>query len=312
LKAVRVAAFLFSPFVTGNAGGKGERCRFFVLSFPQQTPFMSLVEALIIAFVEGLTEFIPISSTAHMIFASTAMGIQEDEFVKMFQVSIQFGAILAVVVLYWRKFFDFKNPSFYFKLALAVLPALVLGYLLNDKIEELLSSPLPIAIVMIAGGVILLFVDRLFRNPQVTDESKISIPKAIIIGFWQCLAMMPGVSRSAASIIGGMQQKLSRGAAAEFSFFLAVPTMLAVTVYSIFLKDWGIAGDTHKGYELITQNRETMIAFLLGNVTAFIVALLAIRFFIGFLKKYGFRVWGIYRIIAGLILLVLLLTKTIG
>lgn len=273
---------------------------------------MSLVEALIIAFVEGLTEFIPISSTAHMIFASTAMGIQEDEFVKMFQVSIQFGAILAVVVLYWRKFFDFKNPSFYFKLALAVLPALVLGYLLNDKIEELLSSPLPIAIVMIAGGVILLFVDRLFRNPQVTDESKISIPKAIIIGFWQCLAMMPGVSRSAASIIGGMQQKLSRGAAAEFSFFLAVPTMLAVTVYSIFLKDWGIAGDTQKGYQLITQTRETMLAFVLGNVTAFIVALLAIRFFIGFLKKYGFRVWGIYRIIAGLILLVLLLTKTIG
>lgn len=127
MKAVRVAAFLFSPFVTGNAGGKGERCRFFVLSFPQQTPFMSLVEALIIAFVEGLTEFIPISSTAHMIFASTAMGIQEDEFVKMFQVSIQFGAILAVVVLYWRKFFDFKNPSFYFKLALAVLPGSGVG-----------------------------------------------------------------------------------------------------------------------------------------------------------------------------------------
>lgn len=273
---------------------------------------MSLVEALIIAFVEGLTEFIPISSTAHMIFASTAMGIQEDEFVKLFQVSIQFGAILAVVVLYWRKFFDFKNFNFYIKLALAVVPALVLGYLLNDKIEELLSSPLPIAIVMIAGGIILLFIDRLFKKPEINDESKISIPRAIIIGCWQCLAMMPGVSRSAASIIGGMTQKLSRSAAAEFSFFLAVPTMLAVTVYSIFLKDWGYAGDQHKGYQLIMQNRDTMIAFVVGNMAAFVVALIAIRFFIGYLKKYGFKVWGIYRIVVGLILLLLLLTKTIG
>lgn len=273
---------------------------------------MNLFEALLIAIVEGLTEFIPISSTAHMIFTSTILGIQEDDYVKMFQVSIQFGAILAVVVLYWKKFFDFKNPRFYFKLALAVLPALLLGYLFNEKIETLLESPLPIAIVLVLGGIVLLFIDRLFNHPTVTDEQEISIPKAITIGFWQCLAMMPGVSRSAASIIGGMHQKLSRKAAAEFSFFLAVPTMLAVTTYAIFLKDWGAEGSKRKGYEMILSSQENLQAFLLGNLAAFIVAILAIRFFIRFLTRYGFRIWGIYRIVMGIILLILLLTGVIG
>lgn len=273
---------------------------------------MSFIEAILIAIVEGLTEFIPISSTAHMIFTSTILGIQEDDYVKMFQVSIQFGAILAVVVLYWKKFFNFRNPRFYFKLALAVLPALFLGYLFNEKIEAVLESPLLVAIVLILGGVVLLFIDTLFKNPRVTSEDDITIPNAIVVGFWQCLAMMPGVSRSAASIIGGMQQKLSRKAAAEFSFFLAVPTMLAVTVYSIFLKDWGSGLVKHKGYEMIMQSTQTLQAFLLGNLAAFLVAVLAIRFFINFLAKYGFRIWGIYRIVAGIILMILLLTGAIG
>ncbi len=273
---------------------------------------MNFIEALIIAIVEGLTEFIPISSTAHMIFTSTFFGIQEDDFVKMFQVSIQFGAILAVVVLYWRKFFDLKNINFYLKLACAVVPALVLGYLFDDIIEEALGNPLPIAIVMVAGGIVLLFIDKFFTNPTIDDEKKVSIPKAIVIGFWQCLAMMPGVSRSAASIIGGMQQKLTRGTAAEFSFFLAVPTMLAVTVYSVFVKTWKGSGVERKGYEMILENKQSILLFLTGNVVAFIVALLAIKFFIGFLKKYGFKVWGIYRIVVGLILILLLLSGKIN
>lgn len=273
---------------------------------------MSTFEAIIIAIVEGLTEFIPISSTAHMIFTSTIFGIQEDDFVKMFQVSIQFGAILAVVVLYWKKFFDFRNFSFYIKLACAVVPALALGYLFDDIIEEALGNPLPIAIVMVLGGIVLLFIDSLFKNPTIDDEKKVSLPKAIAIGCWQCLAMMPGVSRSAASIIGGMQQKLTRNTAAEFSFFLAVPTMLAVTVYSIFLKKWKGTGVERKGYEMIMENKQSITMFLTGNIVAFIVALLAIKFFIGFLKKYGFRIWGIYRIVVGIILILLLLTGVIS
>lgn len=269
---------------------------------------MSLFEAIIIAIIEGLTEFLPISSTAHMIFTSTVFGIQEDDFVKMFQVSIQFGAILAVVVLYWKKFFDFSNLNFYVKLCCAVIPALVLGYLFDDIIEEAMGNPLPIAIVMVLGGVVLLFIDNVFKHPAIDDEKKIPLSKAIIIGFWQCLAMMPGVSRSAASIIGGMQQRLTRSTAAEFSFFLAVPTMLAVTVYSIFVKKWSGSGIDRKGYEMIMESQESVTLFFVGNLVAFVVALLAIKFFIGFLKKYGFKIWGYYRIILGLILIVLLMT----
>lgn len=263
---------------------------------------MDFIKAIIIAIVEGLTEYLPVSSTAHMIFTSSIFGIQEDEFVKMFQVSIQFGAILAVVFLYWRKFFDFKNISFYLKLAVAVLPALILGKLFDDKIEAVLGDPVPIAVVLILGGVVLLFIDRFFRNSSITDEKEISYKSAVLIGFWQCLAMMPGTSRSAASIIGGMQQKLTRTAAAEFSFFLAVPTMLAVTTYSIFLKKWNHNGIDHKGYELLMQGNN-LTYFLVGNVVAFIVAVIAIKFFIGVLTRYGFRPWGWYRIIAGIALL---------
>ncbi len=262
---------------------------------------MDFIQSVIIAIIEGLTEYLPISSTAHMIFASSYYGIQEDDFVKLFQVSIQFGAILAVVALYWKKFFDFSRIGFYIKLACAVIPALLLGYLFDDMIEEVLGNPIPIAIVLILGGIVLLFIDNFFKNPTVVKEEDIPIKKAVFIGFWQCLAMMPGTSRAAASIIGGMQQGLTRETAAEFSFFLAVPTMLAVTTYSVFLKTY--EHTQLKGYELLMQNSDNLKMFLVGNVVAFVVAIIAIKGFIGLIKKYGFRPWGWYRIIAGALLL---------
>lgn len=266
---------------------------------------MDLLKAIIIAIIEGLTEYLPISSTAHMGFTAALMGMEESEFLKMFQVSIQFGAILSIVVLYWRKFFDFKNFNFYIKLACAVIPALVLGYLFDDKIEAVLGNQIAISSVLVLGGIVLLFVDNWFKNPKITDEKQITIKKAVIIGFWQCLAMMPGTSRSAASIIGGMTQGLSRKAAAEFSFFLAVPTMLAVTVYSIFVKTWGEGTENaQKGYEMILSSSENIQIFIIGNIVAFIVALIAVKTFIAVLTKYGFKFWGWYRIIVGIVLLI--------
>jgi undecaprenyl-diphosphatase len=262
---------------------------------------MDLLQAIIIAIIEGITEYLPVSSTGHMIFASSYFGIEKEEFVKLFQVSIQFGAILAVVVLYWKKFFDFSKLQFFIKLACAVVPALVLGKLFDDKIEVILEHPTPIAVVLIIGGIILLFVDRFFKNPTIYKEEDITIKKAVAIGFWQCLAMMPGTSRSAASIIGGMQQGLTRPAAAEFSVFLAVPTMLAVTCYSVFLKTYDKSG--LKGFELILKTEDNTKMFIIGNLVAFIVAVLAIKFFIEIIKKYGFKPWGWYRIIAGILLL---------
>ena len=262
---------------------------------------MNSFQAILIAIIEGLTEYLPVSSTAHMVFLSSYFGIQEDDFVKLFQVSIQFGAILAVVALYWKKFFDFSKLSFFIKLACAVVPALVLGKLFDDAIEAVLGNPIPIAIVLIVGGIVLLFIDSKFQNPTILKEEDITIKKAVTIGFWQCLAMMPGTSRSAASIIGGMQQGLSRHAAAEFSFFLAVPTMLAVTCYSVFLKTY--EASQMKGYELILKSDEHIQLFLLGNVVAFVIAILAIKFFIEIIKQYGFKPWGWYRIVVGTFLL---------
>jgi undecaprenyl-diphosphatase len=262
---------------------------------------MNTLQAILIAIMEGLTEYLPVSSTAHMVFLSSYFGIQEDDFVKLFQVSIQFGAILAVVALYWKKFFDFSKFNFFIKLACAVLPALVLGKLFDDAIEAVLGNPIPIAIVLIVGGIVLLFIDSKFQNPTVLQEEDITIKKAVTIGFWQCLAMMPGTSRSAASIIGGMQQGLSRHAAAEFSFFLAVPTMLSVTCYSVFLKTY--EASQMKGYELILKSDNHIQLFLIGNIVAFVVAILAIKFFIEIIKQYGFKPWGWYRIVVGTFLL---------
>ena len=199
---------------------------------------MTLFEAVIIAIVEGITEFLPISSTGHMIITSSLLGIHTDPFTKTFEVVIQLGAILAVVVLYWRKFLDFRSWKFYVKLIVAVLPALVLGKLFSKEIDRMLESPTTVALTLLLGGIFLLFVDKMFNTEQPIDkEEDISFKRAFIIGIWQCLAMIPGVSRSAASIIGGMQQKLTRRLAAEFSFFLAVPTMLAATGYK-FLNEY--------------------------------------------------------------------------
>jgi undecaprenyl-diphosphatase len=257
---------------------------------------MNTAQSIIIGIVEGLTEFLPVSSTGHMIITEKILNMTSDDFSKVFTVAIQLGAILAVVVLYWKKFFDFKNWQFYAKIALGVVPALILGFLFSKKIDALLESSTTVAVSLLIGGIVLLFIDNVFKNPVVDKEEDISFFKAIMIGTWQCIAMIPGVSRSAASIIGGMQQKLTRNAAAEFSFFLAVPTMLAATGYKLlkYYKDYG-------GF---TSNDIKQLA--IGNVVAFVVAMLAIKFFIGFLKKHGFRIWGYYRIIVGIALLVLI------
>lgn len=274
---------------------------------------MSILEAVIIAIVEGLTEFLPVSSTGHMIITSSLLGIQKDEFTKLFEVAIQFGAILAVVMLYWQKFFDFRRWQFYAKLIVGAIPALVLGLFFSDEIDRLLESPTTVAITMLAGGIILLFVDKAFNKPKIQSDDQITYTKAFVVGIWQTIAMIPGVSRSAASIIGGMQQKFSRYLAAEFSFFLAVPTMFAAAAHSLFIKKWlnKETGITRKGYEIILETRENTIAFALGNLMAFVVAIIAIRFFINYLKVYGFKVFGWYRIIAGIILLILLLAGVI-
>lgn len=269
---------------------------------------MSIIEAIIIAIVEGLTEFLPVSSTGHMIIASSFLGIHKEEFTKLFEVAIQLGAILAVVVLYWRKFFDFRRWQFYIKLIVGVTPALLLGFLFSDQIDALLESPTTVAVSLLLGGIILLFIDRAFNNPTIESDDQITYRQAFIIGLWQTIAMIPGVSRSAASIIGGMQQKFTRNLAAEFSFYLAVPTMFAATAYSLFVKKWDRSGLTRKGYEIIIESRDNTIAFIVGNIVAFVVAILAIRFFITYLKVYGFKVFGWYRIIAGIILLILLFT----
>lgn len=272
---------------------------------------MNLFEAIILAVVEGITEFLPVSSTGHMIITSSLLGIQKDEFTKLFEISIQFGAILAVVIFYWKKFFRFNRWRFYVKLIIGVIPALVLGYFFSDKIDTLLESPITVSIALLIGGIVLLFIDRAFKKPKIESDEKISFGKSFIVGIWQTIAMIPGVSRSAASIIGGMQQKFTRHLAAEFSFFLAVPTMFAATAYSLFVKKWTLEGVTRKGYQVIMETQENQINFIVGNIVAFIVALLAIRFFINYLKVNGFRIFGIYRILAGIILLNLLLTGII-
>lgn len=259
---------------------------------------MNTLQSIILSIIEGLTEFLPVSSTGHMIIASSVMGIERDEFVKLFEIAIQLGAILAVVVLYWKNFFDFAKWEFYLKLLVAVIPALILGKLFSDKIDMLLESPTVVAVSLLLGGIILLFVDKMFNNPTVTQEDHVSYKKGFIIGICQCLAMIPGVSRSAASIVGGMSQKLTRKVAAEFSFFLAVPTMVAATGYKLL--------KTYKTNPEILKDKHNLVFLAEGNIIAFIVAMLAIKFFITYLQKHGFKVFGVYRIILGVILLVLI------
>ena len=258
---------------------------------------MTYLEAVIIAIIEGVTEFLPISSTGHMIIASSFMGIAKDDFTKLFEVAIQLGAICSVVILFRGKFFPLNRWQFYLKLIIAVLPALILGALFSDTIDALLESPMVVSITMVLGGVALIFIDSFFKNPTISVDEQITNKEAFIIGFWQCVAMIPGVSRSAASIIGGMQQGLTRKLAAEFSFFLAVPTMAAAT---------GLKAYTETPELIFT--RSNMILLGLGNIVAFLVALLAIKFFITYLQKYGFKLFGWYRVIVGMILIILILT----
>ena len=253
---------------------------------------MSTLEAIIIAIVEGITEFLPISSTGHMIITENVLGVVPDQFTKAYIVSIQFGAILSVVALYWKRFFI--GPVFYLKLGVAFVPAAILGFLLDETIDLMLDNVAVVAAALLLGGIVLLFIDR-WLNPK--EEKPVTYLRALWIGCWQCIALIPGVSRSAATIIGGMANGLTRQQAAEFSFFLAVPTMFAATCLKVI-----------KGYsdtpEIFSQ--ENMGLLLLGNVVAFVVAVLAIRFFIGFLQKHGFKLFGWYRIALGLTILVML------
>lgn len=253
---------------------------------------MSIFQAIIIAIVEGITEFLPISSTGHMIITQQLLGIGDDAFVKAFIVNIQFGAILSVVVLYWKRFF--QSLDFYFKLIFAFIPSAVLGLLLNDLIDELLESPTTVAVSLLLGGVVLVFIDKLL-NPK--NEIILTFPKAFVIGLTQCISMIPGVSRSAATIIGGMSQGLTRKQAAEFSFFLAVPTMFGASALKLVKALDGTP-------EIFTTHNLTVLA--IGNLVAFLVAMMAIRFFVSYLTQYGFRIFGWYRIILGALLLILL------
>jgi undecaprenyl-diphosphatase len=255
---------------------------------------MNLIHALILAIIEGLTEFLPVSSTGHMIIASTFMGIASDPFVKMFTVAIQFGAILSVVALYFKRFF--QNIQFYIRLLVAFIPAAICGLLFKNIIDGLLENIVVVAIALIVGGILFLFIDQYFERNELRNEDieDISYVKAFIIGCFQVIAMVPGVSRSAATIIGGLGQGLNRKTAAEFSFFLAVPTMFAATAKSLY---------DYLGKEGGSFTSDQLSILMIGNVVAFIVAWIAIRSFIKFLSKNGFKLFGYYRIALGLILL---------
>ncbi len=259
---------------------------------------MTLIQAIILAIVEGLTEFLPVSSTAHMKFTNPIIHVASTPFSDMFEIVIQLAAILAVVVVYYKKFFDFTRLSFYGKLIIAVIPAVVFGFLLKKHIDNALGNLYFIAWVMIGGGIIFLFVDRWFNHPNIESERAISNAVAFRIGCFQVLSiLLPGLSRSASTIIGGMSQSLSRKAAAEFSFFLAVPTMIAASVKSFY--------DVYKDHpDALSKNNFALLG--LSSVVCFFVAIIVIRYFIDFLKKHGFKVWGYYRIIVGLVMLFLL------
>ena len=273
---------------------------------------MTILEAIIIAIVEGLTEFLPVSSTGHMIIAQNVLGVESTEFVKAFTFIIQFGAILSVVVLYWKRFFQLNRTplpegasplkqfmhkfDFYWKLFVAFIPAAVLGLLFSDAIDAMLERVEVVAVMLVIGGIFMLYCDKIFNKGS--EDTKFTEKRAFMVGLYQCISMIPGVSRSMATIVGGMSQRMTRKAAAEFSFFLAVPTMFAATVYKMFklFKEGGT--------EIIMDN---MMPLIVGNVVAFIVAMLAIKFFISYVTKYGFKAFGWYRIIVGGLILVWLL-----
>ena len=264
---------------------------------------MSLIQSIVIAIIEGITEFLPISSTAHMKFANPLIGVQANAFTDLYEIVIQLAAILAVVILYHKQFFDFKKIGFYFKLIVALIPAIIAGVLLKKHIDAMLGNLGFIAVIMIVGGIILLFIDRLFTRPVIHSQDAVTNKNAFVIGCYQVLSVLfPGLSRSAATIIGGLQQKLDRRTAAEFSFFLAVPTMLAASVKSFY--------DVHKANPEVFV-RDNMMILVIGSIVAFIVALLAIRFFITYLQRHGFKLFGYYRILVGSLILLLIWTGVI-
>jgi undecaprenyl-diphosphatase len=253
---------------------------------------MNFFEAIVLAIIEGLTEFLPVSSTGHMIIASSFMGIAEQPFTKTFTVAIQFGAILSVVMLYYKRFL--QSFDFYIKLFIAFIPAAILGFLLDDYIDALLGNVMIVGFTLLLGGVFILFLDSFVKESNDENSSTITNKRAFAIGVIQCIAMIPGVSRSAATIIGGLYQKLNRKTAAEFSFFLAVPTMFAATAYKVY-KFWK---------EGVGVESEQINMLIVGNIVAFIVAALAIRSFIGYITKYGFKLFGYYRIVIGLLIII--------
>jgi undecaprenyl-diphosphatase len=259
---------------------------------------MNLIQSVIIAIIEGLTEFLPVSSTAHMKFANPLIGVRTNAFTDLYEIVIQLAAILAVVVLYHKQFFDFKKIRFYSKLVIALIPAIIAGVLLKKHIDAMLENLGFIAVVMIVGGIILLFIDQLFTEPTIHSQDGVSNKNAFLIGCYQVLSVLfPGLSRSAATIIGGLQQKLDRRTAAEFSFFLAVPTMLAASVKSFY--------DVYNASPEVFI-KDNMMTLILGSIVAFFVALLAIRFFITYLQRHGFKLFGYYRILAGSLIIILI------
>lgn len=258
-----------------------------------KTLLMSILHSIIIAIVEGLSEFLPVSSTGHMIIAQKILAMQSTEFVKVFTVNIQFGAILSVVVLYWKRFF--QTWDFYWKLMIAVSPALAIGFLFSDKIDLLLENVIVVAVTLVIGGILMLFVDKWFDYPDENQE--MDSERSLKIGFFQCIAMIPGVSRSMATIVGGMATKLTRKNAAEFSFFLAVPTMAAASGYKLI--------KLVMEPESASMLSDNLAILLIGNVVAFLVAMAAIKFFITYLTKHGFKAFGYYRIVVGLLIIVL-------
>lgn len=256
---------------------------------------MNLIQTILIAIVEGLTEYLPVSSTGHMIITQKILNIQSTEFIKAFTVIIQFGAILSVMVLYWKRFL--QSIEFYKTLIIAFLPAAILGFLLSDYIDAMLENVIVVAVTLILGGVLMLFVDQWFNKPA--KDQSISTKRALTIGFFQCIAMIPGVSRSMATIVGGMTQKLDRKNAAEFSFFLAVPTMFAASAYKLLKLIMDPAQ--------LSVLKDNIGVLIIGNIVAFIVAMLAIKFFIEFVSKYGFKAFGYYRILVGISILTLIM-----
>jgi undecaprenyl-diphosphatase len=264
---------------------------------------MNIFQTIVIAIIEGITEFLPISSTAHMKFANPILGVDpKEDFVKLFEIVIQLAAIASVVVVYYKKFFDFKHYSFYLKLIIALVPAIIFGTLLKKYIDMVEDNKMLIAIVMVAGGLILLFIDQLFVTNEKAPQ-EMTYQQSFIVGCFQVLSILfPGLSRSAATIVGGMSQKLTKKNAAEFSFFLAVPTMLAASAKKTI--------DVYKESPQVFSH-DNLFLLIIGSIVAFVIALLSVKFLISFIQKRGFALFGWYRIVLGLIIIALLLTKSI-